>query len=196
MKYLASALMTMTFFAPFAEASQELSVKPSKNAVKFTSDAPIELIVGHTDKIQGKLLLSDDMDFSKQFSARFSVDLASIDTGIALRNEHMRDNFLETQKFPKAVFEVTKVVGDPQMFLHEEPVKTIAEGSFTVHGVTLKKEIPVTVTLHRGKNFKNSVSFLGTFPIKLADFKVKRPEVVFQKLADTVLVTVNAVARN
>lgn len=178
-----------------ARASQSFVVKPSKNAVIFNSNAPIELIEGHTDKLKGSISIDEDLNFNKDFSAEFNVDLASIDTGIALRNEHMRDNFLQTAKFPEAVFKVSKVTGDHEAFAQGKPVSVIADGSVTIHGVTLEQKIPVTVTLKR-KNSKPSLTFTGKFPVKLEDYKIQRPEVVFQKLADTVFVTVSATAIN
>jgi len=176
-----------------ASASQSFVVKPSKNAVICNSNAPVELIEGHTDKLKGSISLAEDLNFNKDFSAEFAVDLASIDTGIALRNEHMRDNFLQTAKFPEAVFKVSKVTGDQEAFAQGKPVSVIADGSVTIHGVTLEQKIPITVTLKR-KNSKSSLKFTGKFPVKLEDYKIQRPEVVFQKLADTVFVTVSATA--
>jgi polyisoprenoid-binding protein YceI len=72
------------------------------NNVEFTSDAPIEVMHGKTSKITGDITLDDSFKFDAKhpFNILLSVDLASIDTGIDLRNEHMRDNFLETGKYP------------------------------------------------------------------------------------------------
>jgi hypothetical protein len=73
-----------------------------RDSISFTSDAPIELIVGKTSAVKGKISVDESMDLSKPFTATFDVDLASIDTGIPLRNEHMRDNFLETKKISQS----------------------------------------------------------------------------------------------
>src|SRR3990167_3638739 len=81
-----------------------------RDNVSFTSDAPIELVVGRTTKIKGEITIDDSLDFKKlPPKVSFEVDLARIDTGIPLRNEHMRDNFLETKKYPKAVFVVQQI---------------------------------------------------------------------------------------
>lgn len=192
-RVLALVLLSFSLYPMSASASQSYVVKPSKHAVTFNSNAPVELIEGHTDKLKGSISLSEDLNFNKDFSAEFNVDLASIDTGIALRNEHMRDNFLQTAKFPEAVFKVSKVTGDHEAFLQGKPVSVVADGSVTIHGVTLEQEVPVTVTLKR-KGSKSSLIFTGKFPVRLEDYKIQRPEVVFQKLADTVFVTVSATA--
>ncbi len=53
-----------------------------EDLVSFTSDAPIELIVGHTNQIKGTVNIDDSLDLTKKpLDAQFDVDLASIDTG-------------------------------------------------------------------------------------------------------------------
>lgn len=180
-----------TLLPQAAPAVKLFKISPAKNAVKFTSDAPLELIQGHGDNISGNITLADDFDFSKDFKAEFAVDLASIDTGIALRNEHMRDNFLETKKFPNAQFKVTKITGDASRFLKMSPTDVVAEGTVTIHGISQVRKIPVTVTLKRRKDTKSEIVFSGKFPVKLTDFRIKRPEIVFKKLADTVFVDIS-----
>lgn len=174
-----------------------------RDLVSFTSDAPVELIVGRTNQIKGQVSVDDSLDLSKQpVVASFEVDLASIDTGIPLRNEHMRDNFLETAKFPKAIFKV-KSIGQPAVLKDGQKTTLKATGEFSLHGKTVAKDIPVDVTY-----FKNCKSTQGkfencdlmqiksTFSVPFKDYAIKRPEIVFQKLADTVIVTVAATARH
>ncbi len=173
-----------------------------RDSVSFNSNAPIEVIVGHTNKITGTVSLDDSLDLSKQpISAQFDVDLASIDTGIALRNEHMRDNFLETKTFPKATFKLKSIASGATVLKDKQKVHLEANGDFTVHGKTVQKKVPIDVTYFKmcpateGK-FKNCdlIQINATFPVAFKDHDIKRPEVVFQKLADTVFVTVSASA--
>lgn len=174
-----------------------------RDSVSFTSDAPVELIVGKTNKIKGNVVLDDSFDLSKPpLEASFDVDLASIDTGIALRNEHMRDNFLETAKFPKATFKVKSISATPNVLKDRQRVTVKAQGDFTVHGITVAKSVPVDVTYFKNcpatqSKFENCdlIQIKSTFPVPFKDHKIKRPEIVFQKLADTVFVTIAATAR-
>jgi len=166
------------------------------NKVEFTSDAPVELMHGKTDKITGDVTLDDSFKFDAKhpFSIYFSVDLASIDTGIDLRNEHMRDNFLETGKYSNATYKATaiKMQGKPDL-KKAQTVKLISSGEFTVHGVTEQKTIPLTVNYTPAKAGKPArIQVHGNFPVKLEQFHIKRPEAVLVKLADTVFVDVNA----
>lgn len=174
-----------------------------RDNVSFTSDAPIELIVGRTNKIKGEIIIDDSLDLKKSSpKVNFQVDLSTIDTGIPLRNEHMRDNFLETKKFPEAVFKVDKITSNSGYKLENgKPLTLIANGSFSVHGITIKKQIPVKITyLKESEATKprfpsgDIIRIQSNFEIPLAEHKIKRPEVVFQKLADTVIVTIDAFA--
>jgi len=174
-----------------------------RDVVSFNSDAPLELIVGTTHKIKGRIVMDDSLDFSKKpFTATFDVDLSSIDTGIPLRNEHMRDNFLETAKYPKAVFSVVSVAGKPTVLKDGETVKVDAVGEFKLHGKSVSKKIPVEVTLRNNckttqEKYANCdlIQIKSKFPVAFKDHDIKRPEIVFQKLSDTVIVSVSATAR-
>ena len=130
------------------------------------------------------------------------MDLTSIDTGIELRNEHMRDNFLETKKFPKATFTVKSQPGITGILENGKKVTIKAQGDFALHGVTVKKSAPVDLTFFKscktteGKfEHCDLIQIKSTFNIPFKDHKIQRPEVVFQKLADTVIVTIGATAK-
>lgn len=171
----------------------------TSNKISFTSDAPVEVINGHTKDVHGTIRFDDSFRFDKAhpFNIEFSVNLASIDTGIALRNEHMRDNFLETAKYPKATFKATsiQIQGKPDLS-KPQTVQLVSKGNFTLHGVTSQKTIPLTVHYTPAEgNQKATVNVSGKFPIKLQQHKIKRPEALFVKLAETVTVTVNTTGK-
>jgi polyisoprenoid-binding protein YceI len=166
-----------------------------QDLISFNSDAPVEVITGNTNAVQGDLKLDDSFQFDAKhpFNINFTVDLASMDTGIPLRNQHMRDNFLETSQYPKATFVTQRIkfVKKPDLS-KAQTVKLEATGDFTVHGVTVQKTIPLTVDYVPGKNKRpESIRVRGKFPVALAQHKIKRPEALFVKLAETVFVTVD-----
>lgn len=173
-----------------------------RDNVSFTSDAPIELIIGRTTKIKGEIVIDDSLDLKKVLpKVSLEVDLASIDTGILLRNQHMRDNFLETQKYPKALFVVKSIEPNPDKLVNGGTVKLKAKGDFTVHGVTVTKEIPVQVNFLKESDFTHNkfehgdlIRIQANFEVPLADHKIKRPEILKQKLADTAIVFIDAFA--
>lgn len=182
---------------------QEVFAKPltfkvsgtGKDVVSFNSDAPVEVITGSTHGVKGEVTLDDSFQFDAKhpFRIRFTVDLASVDTGIPLRNEHMRNNFLETDHYPQAIFmaKSIKLSKKPNLGV-TQTVKLDAAGDFTVHGITVQKTIPLTVAYMPGKNRQpGSIRIRGKFPVNLAEHHIQRPEAIFVKLAETVFVTVD-----
>lgn len=199
---LAATVLSATSAASAATVDFIVDDAKKRDVVSFNSDAPVELIVGTTNKIKGKVTIDESLDFGKQpFSADFTVDLASIDTGIALRNEHMRDNFLETKKYPDATFKVKSVSAAQTQLKPGKKVTVQASGEFTIHGKTVNKTVPVDVTYLEPCNMEGvkfpdcaMLQIKATLPVALKDHDIKRPEIVFQKLADTVFVKVSATA--
>lgn len=162
------------------------------NQVVFNSDAPVEVITGKTDKVTGEIRFDDSLKFdaAHPFKVEFTVDVASFDTGIALRNDHMRDNFLDTKQFPASTFKATsiKLMSSPNL-KKPQTIKLVSTGDFTMHGVTVKKTIPLTVDYRPGK--PATVQIHGKFSIPLAQHHVKRPEAIFMKLAETIYVNLD-----
>ena len=202
--FLAAILLTQGAATSWAK-SKTFLVNDSKNSVEFSSDAPVELIKGYTNKVRGTIQYDDNFTFDSRhpFNITFDVDLASFDTGIPLRNEHMRDNFLHTKKYPKAIFRATKITANKKPpFKNGQVVMLRATGPLTVHGKTVIKTIPIkatylkssTVTRKRFAKAGDVVRLQATFPIKLQQHGIQRPEAIFVKLADTVFVSIDAFA--
>lgn len=173
-----------------------------RDNVSFTSDAPIELVVGRTTKIKGEIVIDDSLDLKKlPPKVSFEVDLASIDTGIQLRNEHMRDNFLETHKYPKAKFVLKQIKPNTAKLADGVTTKLTGKGDLTIHGVTVQKDILVQVTYLKESDFTHNkfeqgdvIRIKSTFEVPLVLHDIKRPEVIMQKLAEKVIVTIDAYA--
>ena len=198
----AAACLAMQVEAKPVLFQVDQATSKNRDVVSFTSDAPIELIVGRTNKISGKVTIDDSLDLNKKpLEASFTVDLASIDTGIELRNEHMRDNFLQTKTYPTATFVLKTLQGKAVTLKPGQKVKLMALGSFTVHGKTVQKVVPVEVTYLKKCGITEKImpgcdllQIRANFDVKFQDHGIQRPEIVFQKLADTVIVSVAASA--
>jgi polyisoprenoid-binding protein YceI len=89
-------LAVATLFALSSSAWAEgtkFSVKTTdaKNTIQFISDAPLEKIVGKTPEVLGDVTL-DLTNLKAAASGTIRVPLGKLDTGLSLRNEHMRTN--------------------------------------------------------------------------------------------------------
>ena len=178
-------------------AGQKRFVIVPPTTVSFTSDAPIELIKGQTQHLEGTIRYDDRFVFSQRhpFEIHFNVPLNTLDTGIPLRNEHMRERFLETSRYPNVVFKVNQVVTQAKPpFRKGQVIHLTALGDFSLHGRTVKKKVPLTITYGSNASAKEVIRIQGKFPVALAEHGIQRPEALFQKLAETVYVDVDTYA--
>jgi polyisoprenoid-binding protein YceI len=140
-----------------------------------------------TSSIGGTLTLSGSRPAI--LAGEITVDLTNIDTGIALRNQHLRENYLEVAKgrgFDKAVLSEIRVNdADGAGFLG----RTGFTGTLLLHGV--RREVAGTGEIRReGKAARVEASF----PLTLTDFAVQPPEYMGVGVANKLLVKVSFTA--
>ncbi len=171
------------FFLTLNLFAEEYHVdKSANNEVKFISDAPIEDFEGVTNQIDGYLYFEDG-DFLKNSQFYFEVDLNGLDTGIGLRNRHMRENYLHTDKYPITYYKGKIIKSDT---VTENEFKIFAEGTIFIHGV----EQPLTVEstmVQQDKQFNIKCQF----NVKLSDFNIEVPSIMFYKIDETMELRLN-----
>lgn len=189
-------LLVIGILVTLARAAQagDFVVRPGgENKVVFISKATVEGFEGKTNKLEGHLML-DPANVGDTITVHLEVDLASLDTGIAKRNKHMRENHLETARYPKAVFDGISVRTPSGAKLEpRKPTKFEVEGTFTLHGVSRRMRINVEAT-YEPTGTSGKIEFRTNFPVALADYAISRPEFLFLKLAEVQNVRVTGVA--
>jgi polyisoprenoid-binding protein YceI len=98
----------------------------------------------------------------------FQVPLAGLDTGIGLRNRHMR-GYLDVTHFPHAELRVAR-----RVVTFPAPGKTVesdAQGTFTLHGVSKPCSIRYRVEQARSGEYRVH----GTSRIDIRDFGIDVP---------------------
>jgi len=188
------ALILLLSLAPQLGRAAEFVVQPGgKNQVVFTSKAAMESFEGKTNRLAGTIV-TDPASLGDSARVHFEVDLASLDTGIAKRNQHMRENHLETARYPKAIFDGVAVLGPKGASLASgKEIPLDIEGTFTLHGVSRRLRLTVMTKYEAGGGGR--IEFRTTFPVGLADYQISRPQFLFLKLADVQKVQVKGVAR-
>lgn len=123
------------------------------------------------------------------FDASIAVDLRTLDTGIGLRNTHMRERYLEVQRgegFERAVLSGLRLA-DPGV------VQTGGTTTFTadllVHGTTRRVEGAAQLA-PRGADVRVQASF----PISLDEFAIPSPRYLGVGVRDRVTVHVTFAA--
>lgn len=134
-KLLAAALFAASATAAVA-APESYVADGTHTASRFTYDHfGYSTQVSRFDKTSGKVVFDKA---AKTGSVDIAIDMKSVNTGVALLNEHIQGgDFLDTAKYPTATFKSTKVV-----FEGDKPARI--EGNLTMKGVT--KPVTLTVT--------------------------------------------------
>lgn len=185
-------LWTLACLAAAPAVAAEYVVAPGAgSSIVFESKAPMESFEGRTDRVSGRAVF-DPSDLEAGFEAVLTVDAASFDTGIGLRNTHMRENHLHTDRFPTAEFRLVRLVQASRPSLAAGDVAVLrVEGELDLHGVT--RPLAVDVTLRARDD--GAVEAAAAFPVSLADHDIPRPKFLVVKLADEQLVRATLVAR-
>ena len=136
MSQLVSALIfTVTASAAFA-APETYVVDGSHTYPRFSySHLGFSTQLSRFNTTTGKVVFDKA---AKTGSVDIEIDAKSVDTGSTLFNQHIQgEDFLDTAKYPKAIFKSTNVVVEG-----DKPAKI--EGNLTIKGVT--KPVTLTVT--------------------------------------------------
>jgi polyisoprenoid-binding protein YceI len=199
MKSISTAILalwtvTTVWILPGRAAAEVLEIRPGKpNLVVFRSQATLETFEGKTRQVSGTVRanlgnLVDSVDVMVE------VDLASLDTGIGLRNKHMREDHLQTGQYPKAVFLGKKLLEPSQPSIAPgEKVTCRIAGDFSLHGITRPVEVPVVASMPAGSG-RISLHVLGRFDVKLSDYEIPRPSFLVMRLDETQHVTIDITA--
>ncbi len=192
--WISTGFLALGLFAcsPAGAAGQEYHVdRDADNDVRFTSRAPIEEVVGVTDRIDGYVLLDgprlEEGSAIERTQLYLEVDLASLDTGLGLRNRHMRDNYLEVEEFPYAFYDAAIERIEP---VGGDSFRVTARGVLTIHGVERERDLSCDVS-ERGEGYRAEC----TFTLLLSDFDIEIPNLMFLKLANEVLLELDFVVR-
>ncbi len=124
-------------------------------------------------------------------SGQMSFPLNALDTGVSLRDKHMKEEYLEVQKFPEAQLSINQVK------LAANPVtegfsqaKVPFEGILEVHGT--KHSVNGFIDL---KTNSQITSGDAHFAIKISDFGFVEPKFMGMKVNDDVEVKVHIDAK-
>jgi polyisoprenoid-binding protein YceI len=173
--------------------------KLGRNQATFFSLAPLEDFTGTANGISGTASF-DIKNFAKTLKGKIRVKVASINTGIELRNHHLRSaDWLDEPKYPEIVFEI-KSVSDVKQ-IADNKLEFKITGNITLHGITKEVSSSAEATyLDESEQTRNRApgDLLGVhakFYIHLSDFNINN-DVVGSKVADNIEVRVNIVGSN
>lgn len=147
--------------------------------IEFSSKASMEDIDARNKTVSAILDTKTGVLF-------FSAVMKSFEFPKALMQEHFNENYVESDKFPKAEFK-GQVSNNSEVNYSKDgtyPVKV--KGKLTIHGVTKDVETTGTLKVYSGKVDASSV-----FNILLSDYNVKIPSIVKDKISNSIKITVD-----
>jgi polyisoprenoid-binding protein YceI len=170
-------LITALLLFGVAEANAQDLYKSNNGKVSFFSEAPLENIQASSASVSSVLKPATG-------EVAFTIPIRTFKFEKSLMEEHFNENYLESDKYPQATF--TGKIHEKIDLQSATEQKITVDGNLTIHGVTQKRQFPVTILVQGGK-----VKGHSTFKVKLADHQVEIPKLVFQNIAEVIDVTLD-----
>jgi YceI-like protein len=170
MKFLPIFLFTIVFTAEAQKFTAE------KSSISFFSDAALEDIKAENNLV-GSLFNSTSGELV------YIVKIKDFKFEKSLMREHFNEKYMETEKFPKSTFQ-GKITGFKANTPGQQKVRAI--GKLSIHGITRDIDVPGTLEFASGK-----VNMQSKFIVKLVDYNIKIPKLVWQNIAEEIEVKID-----
>lgn len=183
--------------APTAMATEApvttLSIVSAESEARYRSQEELagqgaNEAVGTTKAMMGQILF--DAAGLPLACSRFDVDLRTLTSDEARRDNYLYTNTLETQQYPLATFVLTEVQGLTEPLAEGEEMPFFLIGNLTIHGVTKLVAWEATAILE-GETLTGSASTTFDMP----DFNIEPPVIgPVVSLDETVILEVDITA--
>jgi len=177
--FLLVLLVWLSFPAFAQQEAGNILLSASNGEIRIKSDAPLELIEASSRQLKGVIDIT-----GRSFS--FSVNTRSIQGfNSPLQQEHFYENYMETSKYPVSTFK-GKIIEQVDLSV-DGNYQLRAKGLLNVHGVEQERIIKADVKV-KGE----IITVTSSFTVPLTDHNITIPKIVYQKIAEEILVTVTA----
>lgn len=158
--------------------AQKMMTRTGK--VSFFSSTSVENIEAFNNEVASVI-------DTKTGEVVFIVAIKSFKFEKALMQEHFNENYMESDKFPKADYKGKIVDMSAVNFAKDGTYNVKTTGKFTMHGVSKNIAVPGTVTVRNGV-----ATIKAKFSVAPSDYGIKIPSVVSSKIASQIEVTVDS----
>ncbi len=181
-----SKIFLLLLFVTTLTFADEWDVKKDgNNLVKFTSSTTVLDFDGTTNNIDGYIYWEGKEIFSGNNELYCEVDLNTVNTGIGKRDRDMREDVLETDKWPITYFK-GNIVNIKQKG-SQNNYTIIVKGKMFIHGVEKELEIPGDILIENG-----IMSVTSRFSVYLKDYNIEAPSLLaFIKVAQEIKLNLN-----
>jgi polyisoprenoid-binding protein YceI len=164
-------LVYLTAATLFMSAGPQAGKYFTRNGnVSFNCGTSLEKIEGINHKAASVLDASTGQ-------LEFTVLIKAFTFDRALMEDHFNENYMESDKFPKAIFKGSIQNNNTIDYTKNGSYKVVVTGDLTIHGVTkpVRTEAELTVK-------DNNISAKAAFNVILADYNIEIPSLVKDKI--------------
>lgn len=137
---------------------------------KYGLPAGANHVVGTTQAIEGQLTLDLDNLANALGDNSFTVQMNTFTTDQSFRDNWIRDNGPNFNRYPEATFTATSIAGAPATYNEGAQVSFQLVGDLTVREITQPATFAVTATLA-----SDLLTGVATTQLKLTDFGIEPP---------------------
>ncbi|MCB0201819.1 MAG: YceI family protein [Anaerolineae bacterium] len=171
--------------APAAGGQRTFAIDPANTVVSYEVDeefgagaldrlgiaAGLNKTVGRTSTVDGALTLNFDGATPQLVDASFTVDISTLTSDQRMRDGRIRDEWLESSRFPTASFTATEIQNAPDAYTEGNEVTFQVAGDLTVREITQPVVFEVTATLDG-----DTISGVATTEFLMSSFGVDPPK--------------------
>ena len=174
--FLVLAISALTIFS--ASAQSKYFTRNGKVYFNATTSSSPEKIDATNEKASSILDASNGQ-------LEFAVLMKAFMFEKALMEEHFNENYVESDKFPKATFKGNIKNMNEVTLTKDGTYQATISGKLTIHGIT--KDVQATGTfIVKG----NTITAKSEFKVTLADFGIEIPSLVSDKVAKVASITI------
>lgn len=179
------ATLLLVASAALAEEPAPLHYKIEAEGSELAWELPATLhtVHGKAPRLEGTVDAEPGPGGKWQIASRFVVRAAVMATGNGARDRKMREQILETDRFPEIVFESRRFVADLSRFHSGERLTVEVTGELSIHGKTLPIRLPVDIEVA-----PDHVVLSGTFPVSWKQYELKDPSFGLIRVRDPIKV--------
>lgn len=152
----------------------------NKGSISFFSHAAIEDITAYNNNVASVI----DAESGK---VAIIVKMINFQFKKKLMQEHFNENYVETEKFPKATFN-GKIINNSEVnYSARGDYAVKVEGDMTIHGVTRKVSVTGNIVVTETGDIVTHTKFM----LNPEDYNIKIPRVVRNNIAERLEISVD-----
>jgi polyisoprenoid-binding protein YceI len=147
--------------------------------ILFFSETPLEDVKAVNNKVYSSLNIQTRL-------LQFLVTIKNFEFKRDAMQRHFNDeDYMHSEKYPTASFKGTILNRETIDFSKNGKVTAQIEGELNMHGVTKMVKTTAIFLVQNGK-----IDASATFNVRLEDYKIKVPKIVFKKIAEEIKIDV------